>query len=151
LTKQLWLSLIETLAYRGVVDLPPQAVLDGFTVAQIIAEVQRAVVGPTTWLPRSSSPPTPSWQRSAATPPDFDSSTLRGLRLLPGGRHILLEQQTCLQFWEISSGEIVWTRQINFPYRSVVELTDGGLSACVLIYRSSTTYVPLVPTNIILS
>jgi hypothetical protein len=130
--------LIETLAFRGVVDLPPRAVLDGFTTAQLIAEVQRAVVGPTTWLPRSLSPPTLSWQRSATTPPDFDSSTFRGLRLLPGGRYILFEQQNCLQFWEISSGKIVWTRQINFPYGSVIDLTDGGVRACVLIYRTFT-------------
>jgi hypothetical protein len=140
---------METLAFRGVVDLPPQAVLDSFTTTELIAEVQRAVVGPTTWfprssspwIPRSSSPPTPAWQHSVTTPPDFDSSTLLDLRLLPGGRYILLQLYTSLQFWEISSGKLVWTRQMNYIYGAVSDSRDGGLSARVLIYKAFTWYV----------
>ncbi|KAJ7890396.1 hypothetical protein B0H13DRAFT_2040407, partial [Mycena leptocephala] len=56
--KQLWLSIVRDLSRARVIDAPAEETLETLSTAELVEEVRRAVVGPRTWSPASSVPPT---------------------------------------------------------------------------------------------
>jgi hypothetical protein len=48
MTKQLWISLVNDLRTRSLIETPPST-LSQYTTAQLIGQVRAVVVGPQTW------------------------------------------------------------------------------------------------------
>ncbi|KAJ7916397.1 hypothetical protein B0H13DRAFT_1871285 [Mycena leptocephala] len=82
LAKKLWLSLVDDLGFRGVLDLPLSEVLEGSSTAELVNYVKRGVVGPASWLPGSPSP----MLRHQSTFNADGAEDLIDMHLLPGGR-----------------------------------------------------------------
>ncbi|KAJ7135134.1 hypothetical protein C8R46DRAFT_1325933 [Mycena filopes] len=115
-TKQLWVWVVSDLVSRGLVDLPPDLALETLTKTALIAEIERVVVGPQTWI---SGPPTliRELRRSKAAP---DSDTLKSFprraiiqngnpTLLPGGRYIVFSESRRVLFWDLHTGRQAWS------------------------------------------
>jgi hypothetical protein len=105
-----WISVVDSLALRGLVDAPPNEILQTLSITVLIAEVKHAVVGPRTWSCTSEDPPTVARQCAVpvhAVDPD-------AVWLLPGGRHIAMytkcgvRHDRGIQCWDLFTGGQVW-------------------------------------------
>ncbi|KAJ7137507.1 hypothetical protein C8R43DRAFT_1019553 [Mycena crocata] len=134
-TKQLWLSLIQNLALRCLIDAPPEMTLDTYSTEALISEVKSLIVGPRSWSRGSSIPP--SLSRRCVIPVDIsdqDGNPSRYIGLLPGGKHFVCkiltddDSQDLLECWEVATGLCVWTWGITGHQLDHVrfDLSDGG-------------------------
>ncbi|KAJ7465984.1 hypothetical protein FB451DRAFT_1369776 [Mycena latifolia] len=108
--KQLWISVVRDLVSRYLIDPPGEENLERLSTAELMQHVKRGVIGPLTWSPSSSVPPTLSRQIHISL------EALRGryhAEFLPEGRHILFYTETGafprgVECWEVRSGRRVW-------------------------------------------
>ncbi|KAJ6578267.1 hypothetical protein B0H19DRAFT_1253525 [Mycena capillaripes] len=49
LTKQLWLSLMRDLRFRGLLDLPSAEELENYSTVKLVGIIKRIVFGPNVW------------------------------------------------------------------------------------------------------
>ncbi|KAK7060026.1 hypothetical protein R3P38DRAFT_2495846, partial [Favolaschia claudopus] len=85
LRKQLWISLVEELVSRNLVDTPHRKSLVDHSVPDLIALVKRTVLGPATWLESESGPSLTEEIQVSHTCLPTDS-----MELLSGGRYIFV-------------------------------------------------------------
>ncbi|KAJ7628017.1 hypothetical protein DFH06DRAFT_1442429 [Mycena polygramma] len=130
LTKQLWLSLVQDLGVRGVLDLPAAEELETYSTTDLVNHVKRVVVGPEGWLP--------GYHATLHRQLEFDAAVegqhLVDFRLLPSGRHTMLQTRKDLRICEVGSGSIVW--KLSAHYRDTtwsVHLMPGGEIARVVV------------------
>jgi hypothetical protein len=109
--KQLWLSIVRDLSRARVIDAPAEETLETLSTVELVEEVRRAVVGPRTWSPASSVPPTVHRQFSIS----LERYTVtHPAELLPGGTHILrfvsesFPRSNGIELWEVCTGKRVW-------------------------------------------
>ncbi|KAJ7662862.1 hypothetical protein B0H17DRAFT_1093292 [Mycena rosella] len=110
-TTHLWRSLIRTLHYRSLIELPPTDLFLSYSTPELIQEVKRNAFGPHQWAERSARPPTASrtihfpiqLENKHAHPGFLDLSDLR-IRLLVDGRHLLVSHTNHLELWDIETG-----------------------------------------------
>ncbi|KAJ7213463.1 hypothetical protein GGX14DRAFT_618716 [Mycena pura] len=119
-SKQIWMFLVRDLSCRGLIYLPPPDVLSTYSTMQLVAEVKRIVVGPTTWLSHSDRQPTV--RRQLHIPLGSDSLAPR---MLPGGRHLLVERGVARELWDITKSRRIWMRNGVNSRRVAVESTYG--------------------------
>ncbi|KAJ6570846.1 hypothetical protein DFH09DRAFT_1153219, partial [Mycena vulgaris] len=135
LSKQLWISLLLDLSARSLFSLPEPSNLRELTTDELLAAVKRLVCGPATWSHQSPLPPTVSRSTS------FDNCTMSAvdgqIRLLPGGRHFVVDHGLGIKCCDAKTGECVWTRGTRVSDYSV-EMLDEGQSAMffLLLYTS---------------
>jgi hypothetical protein len=110
--KQLWLSIVRDLSRARVIDAPAEETLETLSTAELVEEVRRAVVGPRTWSPASSVPPTVHRQFSI---PLKKYTVTHPAELLPGGTHILrfvsesyYPRSNGIELWEVCTGKRIW-------------------------------------------
>ncbi|KAJ7465990.1 hypothetical protein FB451DRAFT_418667 [Mycena latifolia] len=108
--KQLWISVVHDLVARYLIDPPGEGNLESLSTTELMQHVKRGVIGPLTWSPSSSVPPTLSRQINISL------ETLQAgyhAKFLPEGRHILFYTKTGafsrgVECWEVHSGRRVW-------------------------------------------
>ncbi|KAF8209752.1 hypothetical protein K438DRAFT_2012031 [Mycena galopus ATCC 62051] len=137
LVKQLWLSLVQDMGFRGMLDLPLTAELEGQSTAQLVDIVKRLVVGPESWGPKSRRSTTLC--RRLIIESGEDAENVVDLLLLRGGRgrHMVLVTQENLCLYEIESGRRIWAH----PYEgggSSSHMSVGSSTIHVLIWSSAT-------------
>jgi len=132
LAKQLWLSLVDDMAFRGVLNVPPAEVPEGYSTADIVAHIKRLVIGPDSWLPRSPTGPTLHrwlWFNIGA-----DADALVDFRLLPGDRYVVIRAEEKLCIYEVGTGRRIWEHIAVFGATTwSVDLLPGGSIAHVLL------------------
>ncbi|KAJ7618041.1 hypothetical protein FB45DRAFT_1063554 [Roridomyces roridus] len=144
LSKQLWISLIRDLEFRGMRDVDPSERLEDCTTDDLIAKVKRVASGPRTWLPSSPTPPT--LEREVLVqlgPPHYEPGTF--VQLLPGGKHFVLRRLThgsVYEIWAISTQQCIWSRPPRPMELSAIDIVDGGEKAVVAF--GSPTQPPFV-------
>ncbi|KAJ7197750.1 hypothetical protein GGX14DRAFT_667485 [Mycena pura] len=115
-SRQVWMSLARDLGRRGLIDLPLPD-LSNYSTMQLVTEVKRIVVGPTTWLSHSDRQPTV--HRQLHIPLGSDSLAPQ---LLPGGRHLLVERGVACELWDIVEHRRILMRN---DVQVAIEFTHG--------------------------
>lgn len=161
LVKQLWLSLLRDLGFRGILDLPPEQELENYSTDDIVDHVKRVVVGPAAWRegfdPGASSQSRTKLHRRVCFDSVPDEQDLVDLRLLPGGRYMILRTRAALHVSDVASGLRIWSyaarigmgdydasvNDIRCETRWAVDLLPGGtiLHVLVLNWAPDTPYV----------
>ncbi|KAK7047055.1 hypothetical protein R3P38DRAFT_3258459 [Favolaschia claudopus] len=129
LRKQLWISLVEELVSRNLVDIPHGKPLVDHSVPDLIALVKRIVLGPATWLESDSGPSLT--QEIQVSHPCLSTDSME---LLSGGRYIFVgRRDDCLELWDIYAATAIWQMPIpRYPIRAI-EMLDGGHTAVVCV------------------
>jgi hypothetical protein len=108
-SKHVWLSLLTDLNRRLLLDLPlPETLLQN-TVPELIAEVKRVVVGPTTWAANSAQLPT--IRRQIRLPMHTNAPRYGSSTLLMGGRHLVSKHGRRFEIWNVTDGRREWSRE----------------------------------------
>ncbi|KAF7369528.1 hypothetical protein MVEN_00282600 [Mycena venus] len=139
LAKPLWISLLRDLVRRGLLDLPPPDMLLRYTTADLIEEVKRTVVGPRTWARDAPTPPgTP--HREYIWRLDEPKSMEAAIKVLAGGRYVVLHDESSLDIWETVSARRIWAcRQ---PIKSwAIDLIERGAAAHLLLFGPAPTWL----------
>ncbi|KAJ7764185.1 hypothetical protein DFH07DRAFT_956203 [Mycena maculata] len=133
LVKQLWLSLINTGAFRRALDLPPSTreELENRSTRKLMDLVKRIVIGPNPWWPSSS----PSAIRRYTITSLADIETNFDSFVLPGGRYMVLQSHTrenvCI--YDIWSNRGVWSYTATSFTNWKFDLVPGSAIARVLV------------------
>ncbi|KAJ7089563.1 hypothetical protein C8R44DRAFT_818496 [Mycena epipterygia] len=111
MAKQLWISLVHHLNFRGLLDLAPGENFENYTTGHLIDEVKYVLLGPNSWSPAWRLPPKIKRQiviPLGCQPPGSQREGV-SVRLLPGGRYFALQDKTSLQFLDATTGRSVST------------------------------------------
>ncbi|KAJ6523385.1 hypothetical protein DFH09DRAFT_1190509 [Mycena vulgaris] len=113
LVKQLWILLITSLVNRGLLELSPNIDLKDQSTPELIDQVKRAVSGPRSWIPSDEPSPTPSTTLTvpAKINPYGNSGDWR-VKLLNGGRHIVVVDRATVKIWDVRTQRCIWTRSV---------------------------------------
>ncbi|KAF7294586.1 hypothetical protein MIND_00995100 [Mycena indigotica] len=111
-SKSVWISLIIDLKLRGVIDgrLVPQPTQ--LSLSELVGLAQRVLHGPKSWRPLPGAIElTPEVLRYVSLGP----CTARPAycRLLPDGRHFLLNNDGTLECWEVERNQRVWQSPLS--------------------------------------
>jgi hypothetical protein len=132
-SKQLWITLIEDLVERRLVDIPHSRFLIEHSTEELISLVKRTVLGPATWsLPHKS----PTVAEEICLPPSL--ITADQVELLFGGRHVLVHRDSpewCLELWTVGADSPFWTRTQAVDMHAA-EIIDGGRSVIIVTVSS---------------
>ncbi|KAJ7246466.1 hypothetical protein C8J57DRAFT_1360540 [Mycena rebaudengoi] len=122
--KHLWTYLIQNLVARRLIDLPHNRAVTDYSIAELIEEVKRVVLGPKTWSDESSVAPVVS--RELQILRTFTEFLFPHFRLLRGGKYLLVEVASHieLQLWDVTACAVVWSLQGGSLERSQVEVID---------------------------
>ncbi|KAF7318737.1 hypothetical protein HMN09_00386000 [Mycena chlorophos] len=93
--RSVWRALLQDLADRCVLDAVPGHILRDAKAEYMYKEVKRAICGPETWLPNSSSLPSP-YRVLEVKAPEF-TGPLKSVRVLPGGKYLLVQRDAFLE------------------------------------------------------
>ncbi|KAJ7912701.1 hypothetical protein B0H13DRAFT_529865 [Mycena leptocephala] len=142
LVKQLWLSLLRDLGFRGILDLPPEQELENYSTGDIVDQVKRVVVGPAAWLEGfdhgASSQSRTMLHRRLCFDSVPDAQDLIDFHLLPGGRYMVIRTRVALHVSDFASGLRIWSYAARLDEtRWAVDLLPGGTILHVLVL---TTY-----------
>jgi hypothetical protein len=140
--KQLWLSLLRDLGFRGILDLPPEQELENYSTGDIVDQVKRVVVGPAAWLEGfdhgASSQSRTMLHRRLCFDSVPDAQDLIDFHLLPGGRYMVIRTRVALHVSDFASGLRIWSYAARLDEtRWAVDLLPGGTILHVLVL---TTY-----------
>ncbi|KAJ6469514.1 hypothetical protein C8R45DRAFT_433321 [Mycena sanguinolenta] len=103
-TKQLWLFLTKDLFLRGLIDIHSDEANLSLSSHELIAQVKRAVRGPRTWAPDSTT--APSLIQRFTIPLELEHSTFC---CLLGGQYIVFRAQQSVECYHVSTGRCVWS------------------------------------------
>ncbi|KAJ7304655.1 hypothetical protein DFH08DRAFT_903142 [Mycena albidolilacea] len=109
MTKQLWISLVNDLRKRSLIETPPST-LSQYTTAQLIGQVRAVVVGPQTWgrdMPNEQ--PLLAEEITVLLGRPVSERNLT-VRLINGGRQFILASRAALEIWDVMDKRCVWTR-----------------------------------------
>ncbi|KAJ6537769.1 hypothetical protein B0H19DRAFT_1270180 [Mycena capillaripes] len=131
LVKQLWILLISDLRSRSFIETPPSD-LSQHTTTQLIDQVKTLVVGPSTWRKDSDTSGEVRPQLAAEIKVPFDT-VIRpdSVRLINGGRHIIVAHLADLGIWDILEKRRVWS-QAGVALRFSVAQDDNTLVVAAL-------------------
>ncbi|KAJ7239675.1 hypothetical protein C8J57DRAFT_1478354 [Mycena rebaudengoi] len=133
--KNIWICLLRDLSARRLINLPHDLPLTDYSTAELIEEVKRVVLGPKTWSRSSHSSPLVSRECSIPRSPDIPFPSLR---LLPGGRYLIVESSARIELWDAAISTLAWFHEDNPPLNTRhVGLLDGGSA----IYLSMTSHL----------
>ncbi|KAJ7108392.1 hypothetical protein C8R43DRAFT_1243559 [Mycena crocata] len=146
-TKQLWIRIVRRLGTEGVLDAPPDDNLKEMSTKALVDEVKRAVLGPHTWSPASSDPPTVLRQFTVPV-----QSNDPRCQLLPGGRylvvHIFSSSFGYVECWDCHIGRKVWSsNSLNCSIdHAVFDLRPRSTAVAALLcaHRDDTNCKPLI-------
>ncbi|KAJ6564696.1 hypothetical protein B0H19DRAFT_1259114 [Mycena capillaripes] len=113
--KQLWISLVRDLIHRSLLELPPDFVVNQHSTTELIDLVKRNVTGPRTWVPTAEPSNTPASivvvpaniKRIIGTKGDSK------VKLVNGGRHIVIAHPTAVEIWDVATRRRLWTRPVK--------------------------------------
>ncbi|KAJ7618037.1 hypothetical protein FB45DRAFT_1007662 [Roridomyces roridus] len=129
LSKHLWISLLRDLEFRALLDLGPKEQLEAYETPELIDMVKRVSLGPRTWSPTSSTPPT--IRREVVLHFDVPHGPGTGIHLLPGGKYVVFwKSRGVFALWGIASQRCIWTHPALWWFWSI-DVPDGGHVAVV--------------------
>ncbi|KAJ6453577.1 hypothetical protein C8R45DRAFT_1192820 [Mycena sanguinolenta] len=114
-SKHVWLAVVQNLAHRSLLSLPARPTLLDYSATQLVDEVKRAVVGPSTWAQTSSCAPAVHRHVHVSMPtsdPSSTFSTCEGPGLLLGDRHLLVQRGPGCEIWDVIENRRVWAREV---------------------------------------
>ncbi|KAJ6485407.1 hypothetical protein C8R47DRAFT_1321235 [Mycena vitilis] len=124
LVKQLWISIVEDLTTRSLLELPPGLRLTQQSTEELINHVKRAVIGPCAWI---HPPGTPS--KSIVLPATVNASHgYQGdskVKLVNGGRHVVLAHRMAVEVWDMETRRRLWSRPV-FAINFNVHVNQGN-------------------------
>ncbi|KAJ6609012.1 hypothetical protein B0H10DRAFT_511216 [Mycena sp. CBHHK59/15] len=140
MSKPLWLSLLADLASRSLMDAFQYSEITNCSTAELIQMVKRLVTGPETWSRRTVTPAV--WREISVKPTSIrggTNPTEYNIRLLPGGRHVMVEHHTGrFECWSVKTGSLVWTGALGtIPSRFRTAATLPCSFSCTMKRRSS--------------
>ncbi|KAJ7364244.1 hypothetical protein DFH08DRAFT_838696, partial [Mycena albidolilacea] len=126
--KQLWLSLVHDLAFRGSLELAPAEYegLEGHSTTELMHLVMRGIQA--TRLPARATLP----HHRLAFLPSLDQSVTEA-KLLRGARYTVLRVPTHLHVYEVWSGRHIWTQAIEPNTRYSADIARGSDKVRVLL------------------
>ncbi|KAJ7364253.1 hypothetical protein DFH08DRAFT_798633 [Mycena albidolilacea] len=125
--KQLWLSLVRDLTFRGLVELAPveDEELESHSTTELVQFVMRAVAY--SRLPHLLGSFTRvQSHRRLAFRSGVDWRSIWNATLLPGARYAVVRIPTGLHIYEVSSGRRIWTRAFDMFSNYSIDKTRGG-------------------------
>ncbi|KAJ6514283.1 hypothetical protein C8R47DRAFT_569616 [Mycena vitilis] len=138
LSKQLWISLVENLAERFLLDLPFTRSLAELSLDELVGLVKRTVVGPGTWCPGTS----PSVVEQISTP---RVGLAEKVELLPGGRHLVAQFNNRIEIWNVEGDTPLWSRPCEWDTGYAFEMLEGGRSVVLFLAMFESLHVIQVP------
>jgi hypothetical protein len=126
--KQLWLSLVHDLVFRGSLELTPAEYegLEGHSTTELVHLVMRAIQA--TRLPARVT----LHHHRLAFLPSLDQSVTEA-ELLRGARYTVLRVPTYLHVYEVWSGRHIWTQAIERSTRYSADIARGSDKLRVLL------------------
>ncbi|KAJ7792322.1 hypothetical protein B0H14DRAFT_170863 [Mycena olivaceomarginata] len=137
--KSLWLTVVQNLSARGLVDLPEDALLRDLSTDQLLDEVRRVVIGPRTWASGRVSP-------KVLREITMHLGTHRAdPNLLPGGRHMTVRAHKMefganrltvgAEIWDVHRGVCLWhwERPNHSVSQIAVEFVGGEFQVVVCL------------------
>nr|GAT45919.1 predicted protein [Mycena chlorophos] len=121
--RSVWISLIQDLQSRQLMDLTQTPSLTTLRTSQLIGLVRRLVHGPLSWRDRtdemdiisSQSFPSPALQNQIIIPlpaeqsrPGFHIYNRNEVQLLPDGTHLLCSNSGILECWNVAIKKRIW-------------------------------------------
>lgn len=107
-----WRSLLTKLRDDEAPDLPPHISVDGLSTSELRTIVLGGLRQKLLWDSTSTSMK-PSrvdevllWDSPSST---AEQAPRIDARLVPGGRHVLVENGSCIQLWSVGTGQLVWS------------------------------------------
>ncbi|KAJ7645148.1 hypothetical protein DFH06DRAFT_595115 [Mycena polygramma] len=135
LSKQLWITLVEDLAARFLVDLPLTRSLAELSLDEVVGLVKRTVVGPATWCLGTS----PSVVERISIP---TAGLAEKVELLSGGRHLLVKWSNRIELWSVDSGcALLWSRRCEWDTGYAFDMLEDGPSVIVFLARFESLHV----------
>ncbi|KAJ7276872.1 hypothetical protein C8J57DRAFT_1584279 [Mycena rebaudengoi] len=128
-SKHVWLAIVLDLGCRHLLDLPPRDTLRRFSTMQLMEEVKRAVLGPRTWAPNSSSAPT--IRRKIHVSMSGPSRPT----LLSGDKHLLVQRGTGCEIWDITEGHQIWAHDgiVRRNFKVVAQPVHDGTQLLIVL------------------
>ncbi|KAF7335695.1 hypothetical protein MVEN_02224900 [Mycena venus] len=119
LVKQLWISLVDDLIQRSLLELPPGFVISQHSAAELIDHVKRVTQGARTW--RSTPPST-----RLVFPVDIKQGYQGDakVKLVNGGRYFVLSHRTAIEIWDVETKRLLWSRPGSFAHTFSVDPRD---------------------------
>ncbi|KAJ7605079.1 hypothetical protein DFH06DRAFT_272515 [Mycena polygramma] len=152
LSLQVWRAVVRELASSTFINLGDRKV-QNLTVAELIDEVKRIVVGPKTWVPRraqvEASPVNPELRRRKHLSKIHVPAGLLRVALLPGEKYIFFACETYFDIRDTITGAAVWTlQQGTLRYKIVCfELASEDVFM-LLLYPEKTGPVQLIRVDL---
>ncbi|KAJ7026367.1 hypothetical protein C8F04DRAFT_1125522 [Mycena alexandri] len=143
LAKQLWISAINHLRNRALMETWPSYDPTHYTAEELIEQVRRLVVGPRTWMS-----PSPSEPISAQVVAEFSlpseiqcPNTEAGCRvqLINGGRHILLAHLKAVELWDLAAKQCLWNRPHYVDSLAVSREVEGNTVSLAMLSDNART------------
>ncbi|KAJ7495218.1 hypothetical protein FB451DRAFT_1477804 [Mycena latifolia] len=132
LVKQLWLNLIRDLDSRYLIELPPGLILKHKTTVELIDLVKRIIIGPRTLARTSSSRPTIIEELVLPSGPWTPSVRVK---LVHGGRRVMIIGLTALELWDISPPRRIWFRPDHVISVGAGVVDNRNRVTVYLVYR----------------
>jgi hypothetical protein len=114
----------------------PSGHLCSLSTTELIALAKRAVQGPYSWTSCDGDPPTISRQ-IVLHPTEPGKNWIRELRLLPGGRYILINYRLFMECWDVEEKSLVWKHQVQRGGQITgfaADMAEDGQAIFILIY-----------------
>ncbi|KAF7313935.1 F-box domain-containing protein [Mycena chlorophos] len=114
--KSCWIDVVRDLQRRGIIDDPER--VHEFSAEDLVQLVRRASLGPPSWIPSINPEPkghsTLKSTQSTVPVPDPSAYWLSA-KLLPGGRHILINSGGELSCNNVAEGACIWRYKSLLP------------------------------------
>ncbi|KAJ7276857.1 hypothetical protein C8J57DRAFT_1504692 [Mycena rebaudengoi] len=125
-SKHVWLAIVLDLGCRHLLDLPPRDTLLRFSTTQLVEEVKRAVLGPRTWAPNSSSAPTVRRKIHVSMSGPSEPT------IFSGDKHFLVQRGTG-EIWDIAEGRRIWARDGIVRNKVVAQPVHDGTEILIVL------------------
>jgi hypothetical protein len=136
-SKHVWVELLEYLNTR--LFLPPGQCLRELSAAELIALAKRIAQGPQTWSPSHPSQPVLTRQHVLHPQIRLRAGVFqweREAKLLPGGRHVLLNNRGVLECWDVAEDRLTWKYETSLTgslCEFAAEVVDNDQAAVIII------------------
>ncbi|KAJ7183821.1 hypothetical protein C8R46DRAFT_1308881 [Mycena filopes] len=139
LAKRLWVSVLNDLRHRGLMETWPSYNPTRYTTEELISQIKRLVVGPEMWrqLRFSSAQVTPPRVLVKLCLPSAIRLASQVL-LINGGRHVVLAHVDGVEMWEVASRRRIWIRRFVGEL-SVPAKVENNILVMAMIPRRSVT------------
>ncbi|KAF7365604.1 F-box domain-containing protein [Mycena venus] len=166
--KLVWVDLVDNLRRRGFIDLLSLSDIRSKSQEELVGLVKALLTGPASWnaapakskLPflarfrskRTSQPWQAHGQAEISTeyilhPSSMDPSRMAEVKLLPGGKYILIRIRETLECWSMQGKKLIWVYENSSPDSSATttyiigfsaEVLDGGDEANIIVCEGLT-------------